>query len=447
MGRPDFAKASFFQRNVGPLLIMAVVIPLAVIVVVANSTFEGSLTQLLTACQRYAEENGSGCAVAFLRTCVAPYMFGSPKAWAIVLVYAAVQGALMRVIPGPAFLGPKCQKTGHVPVYKLNGRLSILASIVLFFVFGIWLEIFNPASVVDEYPYIVGVCNIVAVSSNVILYFKGLYFPSPGDSGTNSSPIFDYYWGTELYPRVLGWDIKQFCNSRLSMQAWFFFSYCAAKWQYDHYGFVSNSMLVSVALHSAYMFNFLFWENNYFWTMDIQVDRAGFYIIWGVLVWVPAVYFSPQAYLARNPVVLSWSVAALIFAVGLFCIVMKNVPNHDRLRVRRTDGNTTVWFRKPVIVRAKYIDYKGDEQSTILLASGMWGIALHFQYVGEILGALMWCCPALGGSLLPYIYPIFLTFLLSHRAKRDDEKCAKKYGKYWLQYKKLVPYLMVPYIY
>ena len=42
---------------------------------------------------------------------------------------------------------------------------------------------------------------------------------------------------------------------------------------------------------------------------------------------------------------------------------------------------------------------------------------------------------------------IFLTILLIHRAKRDEEKCLAKYGEYYKKYMKLVPWRIIPGIY
>ncbi len=50
--------------------------------------------------------------------------------------------------------------------------------------------------------------------------FPRRYMPSTPDAGSTGSALFDYFWGTELYPRVghwlwsIGWDIKQFTNCR-----------------------------------------------------------------------------------------------------------------------------------------------------------------------------------------------------------------------------------------
>ena len=42
----------------------------------------------------------------------------------------------------------------------------------------------------------------------------------------------------------------------------------------------------------VYCFKFFMWETGYWKTMDIAHDRAGYYLCWGCLNWVPAIYTS-----------------------------------------------------------------------------------------------------------------------------------------------------------
>jgi hypothetical protein len=49
---------------------------------------------------------------------------------------------------------------------------------------------------------------------------------------------------------------------------------------------------------------FFIWETGYFNTIDIMHDRAGYYICWGCLVWLPCVYTCPSMYLTNHPVTL-----------------------------------------------------------------------------------------------------------------------------------------------
>ena len=45
---------------------------------------------------------------------------------------------------------------------------------------------------------------------------------------------------------------------------------------------------------------------------------------------------------------------------------------------------------------------------------------------------------------MPYFYVVFFTTMISHRQWRDEEKCSRKYGKYWEEYKRRVPYIFIP---
>ena len=47
-----------------------------------------------------------------------------------------------------------------------------------------------------------------------------------------------------------------------------------------------SPVFISGALQIVYLFKFFWWEIGYFATMDVAVDRCGFYISWGCLSWV-----------------------------------------------------------------------------------------------------------------------------------------------------------------
>ena len=96
------------------------------------------------------------------------------------------------------------------------------------------------------------------------------------------------------------------------------------------------------------------------------------------------------------------------------------------------------------MIHAEYTTTEGEIKKTVLLASGWWGLARHFHYLPEIMGAFFWTLPALFFNVLPYFYVIFLTILLVHRSLRDEEKCRLKYGKYWQAYCEAVPSRIIP---
>lgn len=50
-------------------------------------------------------------------------------------------------------------------------------------------------------------------------------------------------------------------------------------------------------------------------------------------------------------------------------------------------------------------------------------------------------------SFIPYFYFVFFLAMIVHRAHRDQQRCASKYGKDWVRYTDQVPYTFVPGIY
>ena len=87
---------------------------------------------------------------------------------------------------------------------------------------------------------------------------------------------------------------------------------------------------------------------------------------------------------------------------------------------------------------------------------------------GDWLITLSWCLLCGFESPIPYFQAIYFLILLIHRfsdvdfhfskaeihcnchpesrAIRDDEMCHEKYGDDWLEYKKRVPYMFVPFV-
>ena len=49
-----------------------------------------------------------------------------------------------------------------------------------------------------------------------------------------------------------------------------------------------------------YIFKFYKWEKGYTYSLDIMHDKAGYYICWGCIVWVPFFYAMTSYYLVSN---------------------------------------------------------------------------------------------------------------------------------------------------
>lgn len=374
-----------------------------------------------------------------------PVLWGNSMSWNIIGIFMLIQLTLMRVVPGKKVTGP-ISPTGQVPEYKDNGFACFFITTLGFLGASYGLHWFSASIVYDNFAAIIGSLNIFSLVFCLMLYIKGRIAPSSPDHSSSGNFIFDYYWGTELYPRIAGFDIKQFTNCRFGMMSWPVIVLSFAAKQASLYG-LSNSMLVAVIIQLVYIGKFFHWEAGYLRSTDIIHDRAGFYICWGCLVWVPVVYTSPIMFLVLHPVHLSILTAMSILGLGLLAIAINYMADLQRQKVRATDGQCRVWGKAPKVLKANYVTAQGEHKQNLLLTSGWWGLARHFHYVPEILAAFCWTVPAGFGYLLPYFYVIFLTILLTHRSYRDDIRCLEKYGDTWLEYRELVPARIIPLLY
>ena len=189
-----------------------------------------------------------------------------------------------------------------------------------------------------------------------------------------------------------------------------------------------------------YICKFFAWERGYFYTLDIMHDRAGYYLLWGCLVWVPHLYALPIRALVTFGSTLSDGAALALLGVTLVAIALNYQVDLERRQFRDRPESTR---------RSIPMTYEQNNKTitTRFLIDGWWGRARHVNYLFELICA--WCWGGFSGTaggVWPYVYPAFLTVLLLHRIRRDEQRCARKYGSDYDAYRALVPYRLVPYI-
>jgi 7-dehydrocholesterol reductase len=281
--------------------------------------------------------------------------------------------------------------TGHVPRYTDNGVLFCIVFTTLFWAgsnIGLW-GLYDFGIFFDVFPGALAILNIFGLALCVFLVFKGKHFPSTDDHGSSGSFVKDFLWGTELYPRVFGLDIKRFINCRISMMFWQLagLSYCYRS--YTLHGSLDWGLFFSALSQFLYLFKFYLWEMGYMRSIDIIVDRAGFEIQWGCLVFVPAVYTLHTRFLVLHPSGLPFPVALFLFITSLAGVLLNYLADRERDVFRATHGKALVWGKAPLFITAEYdiVDCKTGattKKTSLLLASGFWGVARHFQYFFEL---------------------------------------------------------------
>jgi 7-dehydrocholesterol reductase len=74
------------------------------------------------------------------------------------------------------------------------------------------------------------------------------------------------------------------------------------------------------------------------------------------------------------------------------------------------------------MIKAKYMTKDDEERSSLLLASGWWGISRHFHYIPEILSAFFWTVPFACEVSFFFFSSFFLNLLSSLGKTKQKHK-------------------------
>ena len=142
----------------------------------------------------------------------------SPRAWQLLGAYALFEALLQVYLPGKPFKATMTAN-GNVPVYKANGVQSLVVTVVAFF--ACWrFGLTSPKEVYDLFGEMLAGMAIFSVFFCVFLQIKGHVAPTDEDSGSCGNPIYDFFIGRELNPRIGSFDLKFFCELRPGLIGW-----------------------------------------------------------------------------------------------------------------------------------------------------------------------------------------------------------------------------------
>jgi delta14-sterol reductase len=215
-----------------------------------------------------------------------------------------------------------------------------------------------------------------------------------------------------------------------------------------HAGALGSASNPGVYLHAAlltfFVLDYLVFERVHLYTYDLFAERVGLKLGWGCLAFYP--FFYPvglwgTAHLGKPSViaVLGWIWLALSALVFLSGWVLARGANLQKYVFKRFPERAFLGRFPPRVIHGGNL---------ALLCGGFWGVARHVNYLGEILMATG-LAMSLGhlDSPWPWLYPLYYLALLVPRERDDDRRCAEKYGTLWDEYRRRVPYRIVPRIY
>jgi protein-S-isoprenylcysteine O-methyltransferase Ste14 len=350
------------------------------------------------------------------------------------LLWVGFQALLFSILPGRTAEGAPLPD-GRRLEYRLNGLLALGFTVALA-VCAVWLGLLPPAVIFDQWGALVTTTNLVVLLGCVGLVVLGRRQANPEERKLNW--LEAYTVGACRNPRIGGFDLKFFGESRPSMILWVLIDLSLAAKQFELHGTVSNAMLLVCFFQILYVADYFYFEDAILSTWDIKHENFGFMLGWGCLVWIPFAYSLQPLYLVAHPEPLPWWGATGILLLNLLGFYIFRSSNLQKHRFS-SDPMEPVWGHKPEFIKT--------ERGTLLLTSGWWGISRHSNYLGDWLMALSWSFTCGFGRLLPYFYPMYFAVLLIHREWRDSRHCADKYGADWQRYTEKVRWRIIPGIY
>lgn len=371
---------------------------------------------------------------------------GNWEVWVFVCVFGLWALLSQVMLGGKKYEGPPTMG-GHIPEYENSSfRYYVINALIMGILIG--FETFEARAFYRRLPALAGALNIFGFVLSLLLYVKGMYHPSKGDSGTTGSLIFDFYRGVELYPRIMydKVDVKILINSRFGMMLWQLIVWICWKSQVESCS-CNWAMSVLTLMQTVYIAKFFWTEDGYTKGIDMHVDYAGFYTTWTHVCFIPTFYSLAVIDMTFNTPEIGWFLALVLFNAGFLVMVGTFWVDFQRRKVRETNGNCEVCCRTPKFIVVSIFTQHGASallRDSIILASGWWGIGRHVNYFFELLTAFMWAMPSCFASWVPFLYCGYITVFLFHRSFRDEKRCKKKYGAKWDEYCEIARWRMIP---
>ena len=342
---------------------------------------------------------------------------------------------LQLVLPGrwvPGYvINPE---TGEPRKYRLNG--------ILVFVIAVIVWAFELTGMPREWFYRSSIYAVVGGTVFAAIFTVIAVYSQPRTKQSNF--IGDLWLGRaqELSFFKSRFDVKMYFyvvgGTMLSLNA-----LSGAAFHYEHFGENANpGVFLYAAFFTFYIFDYFIFERVQLYTYDLIHEKVGFKLFWGGLIVYGWVFILPLWGMAAHPdpgFGPAWTYVWLIGTAALFLFGwgIGRGANLQKYTFKRWPERKFLGLIRPEYIQA------GDRK---ILCSGFWGVARHFNYMGEGLLALS-IALSFGHFDNPWAwtYFVFVVTFFTFRQFHDDEFCAEKYGpEKWAEYQARVKYRIMP---
>lgn len=201
----------------------------------------------------------------------------------------------------------------------------------------------------------------------------------------------------------------------------------------------SPGIYLAAAMLTFFVIDYLTFEEVHLYTYDFLAERVGFKLGFGCLAFYPFFYAVPLWATADLPDPRTPVYGLIIYGlVFLGSWVLSRGANLQKYFFKKDPNRAFLGILPQTL---------GDGKNIILI-NGFWGLSRHINYLGEI-GMAIGIVLFAGHPLMvwPWLYPLYYIVLLFPRQLADDQRCARKYGTLWDQYRNKVPYRIIPFLY
>lgn len=176
--------------------------------------------------------------------------YPSAKAWAIYWTFFVLEALMYCYMPGVSNFGrPLRHEGGKRLPYYCSAYCSFYATLAIAVVLHV-TRVFPLYTLIDEFGPIMSVAILSGFLNSFIVYIQAIV--RGRTHRLSGSPIYDFFMGAELNPRIGILDFKMFYEVRIPWFILFLITCSVAARQYETYGYVSPEVIFLVVAHYLY---------------------------------------------------------------------------------------------------------------------------------------------------------------------------------------------------
>ena len=311
--------------------------------------------------------------------------------------------------------------------------------------------VYRLTQIIEHFGEYMTVSMIAGFAVSFATYFHAVFTHTTHRMSGNF--MYDFFMGAALNPRIGPIDLKMWAEVRIPWVLLFMISVSGACQQYEQYGYVTPNMAFMVLATGLYLNACAKGEECIPQTWDMFHEKWGFMVIFWNFAGVPFTYCYSIVYMAAHPPEyyrFSTPTYVFMYALLLFAhfVFDSSMAQKSRFRMQ-LQGTLKVRWSFPqwpwsTLSNPRYLQ---TEHGNALLIDGWWQFLRKPNYTADWTQAFLWGAIAGTRSVIPYYYSVFFLAVLTHRCSRDFERCARKYGKDWDKYCRIVPYRFIPFVY